>query len=106
MSEESTSLQPTKSFSFAVKNGCETCDVNIEKLRKIMKDRPYKYGNKIVITLHQEWRGDLIWHIDKVETGNYERDLLEGWLEKARESDSALAIHGVEKALKALEWID
>ena len=98
---ETESFQPSRSLCFAVKQGCKDCEANVEKLTNLMENRPYKYGNKLIIVLHQDWWGGNIWHIESVEHGNYECERLEKDLEKAKAEGKPT--QGILKAISNLE---
>lgn len=64
--------QPTRELPLAIMDKCSYCAKEIEKLLEFTNRLPYKYGNKIVITFHQDFWGSNKWHIESFETGNYQ----------------------------------
>lgn len=104
MDERESTLQPSKPFTLAIKDGCARCEENRHLIREFMKSHPYKYGNKMTIMLHQDWWGGDVWHIDGVEFGNYERENLERKLEQVKEKGDFEAVHLIKEAMGALEW--
>jgi len=103
MTEEPT-LQPSQPFTITVKKDCETCEKNLEEIQTFMDNKPLKYGNKLTLTLHQDFWGGNVWHIDAVEIGNYERDRLEADLERAKESGDPRRIHSIQNCIINLRW--
>ena len=65
-------LYKVKPLTINMKDACPTCEPKIKKLLELMNNLPFKYGNKIVLTLHQDYFGGDIWHLENIETGNYE----------------------------------
>lgn len=61
----------TKTFTLPIKKYCPTCEINLIKLAHSRELRPTKYDNKMVLTFHQDWWGGDIWHLHKIEWGNY-----------------------------------
>lgn len=67
-------LQPTINLVIPIKDNCDQCKPLIKKINKYRHSPPYKYGNKMIITLHQDWFGGDVWHVAGVEAGNYQKD--------------------------------
>ena len=61
----------TQTFTLPVKRYCPQCEINLIKLAHSRELRPTKYDNKMVLTFHQDWLGGDIWHLHKIEWGNY-----------------------------------
>ena len=60
-----------QTFTLPLKKYCPQCEINLLKLARSRELKPTKYDNKIVLTFHQDWLGGDIWHLHKIEWGNY-----------------------------------
>lgn len=64
--------------------GEDGCLELLDALYEKMENRPYKYGTKLVLTLHQDWSSGN-WHLKGFEIGNYEEELYLEEIKNAKE---------------------
>jgi len=60
-----------QTFTLPLKKYCPQCEINLINLAHRRESKPNKYDNKMVLTFRQDWLGGDVWHLHKIEWGNY-----------------------------------
>lgn len=70
---EQHTFQPSFPFTLAIKDNCSDCKKVLNQIEAFQRDH-LNYGNKMMITFHQDWWDGNIWHLANVEFRKYYKE--------------------------------
>ena len=88
------------SITLTFNDKCVKCVTELDKLKEFFENRPWKYGCRAVITIHQDFLG-AGWHLESVEIDNREAENLRKEYEK---SVAAGCDYDLQGLLNNLSW--